>query len=716
MPRKTLKVALGILVVGFLLSVSTLPVSKAQAPGTMTATLVVQVHVNPTYDIYGSGSSEVDLTVNASSFSLANETTVNIHSQVPLSVTTSSASEAGFTRPVSYSFKGKVSGLYTYEFVIPSNATSLLIAAQSFEGGEGFLWRYVTGVPIIYASSPQIAIFNQGPVLVAPSGSILSQLYDLKGGSLTPPGPSGPSNQPSYPMPISGAIAVLQSVYFLPGSIAITAATLAVLVLVALDLLPSGRGALLSITSRTRSLWHGAGRPRITLGRLRGILRPRTLLVLFILISLVMVAGGALGGPAPRRTAYIMAATTSVSAIQNGLRPVAGDVQVVTPAQDFTDFAVMSSVGQFQIVVISNLPPAQLAEDSGFILAGLGNVPVIVIDNSTSPTFANQVAGLYSGSVVRVHDASNLTGSDLNGIAFLLSQNTRSNLLGLAISPGEFNALAAGEAALSMVLVFVGWAYLGSLAAKPESWRDLEHIATVIGAGVFVFVYSEAIYVATSSLLAFPIALHAVNSGAKITAISLLGFGGGSTPRLAAGFLGVIVGLVGTEGGLSVRKSDFALVTAVALVLVANPFSIGQFVFQGILLFFPLSSIGASTTQLGSAYASSLSLKGFIYGVGSALGGGVTPQYLLSAGKILFFAGLVPLAYLRNLGRTTTAIAVFVVAVIVGDGGVRVGEMTPDKTFGAMLPGVVLGFAFAAAILGLGLLERYVRGTWRSRN
>src|SRR5208337_1057625 len=131
--------------------------------------------------------------------------------------------------------------------------------------------------------------------------------------------------------------------------------------------------------------------------------------------------------------------------------------------------------------------------------------------------------------------------------------------------------------------------------------------------------------------------------------------------------------------------------------------------------FIPLVSVGPVAGQLGAAYTSSLSLKEFILGVGSALGGSITPTYLLSAGKTLFFASLVPLAYLKKLGRTTTAIAVLAVALIAGDGGVRVGEMTPDKTVIAILPGLAIGFAFAAVLLGLGVVEKYVRGNWRSK-
>jgi hypothetical protein len=449
--------------------------------------------------------------------------------------------------------------------------------------------------------------------------------------------------------------------------------------------------------------------------RFRSLFQPRKLLALFLLCALLMASAAAIGGPDPRLKAYVVAqpssATDNVADIQESLQKVAPNTLVITPAQDYTDFAVMSSVGQFELAVFSSYPSAGIGEIQGYILPSLTNVPVIMVDNSADKTLAGLIETTYSGKVLQVQDAGNLTLGEQRELASLLAASSRTNLFGLNLSVYDFNALMAFEAVLSILLVFIGFCYLGSLASESSSLTDLTHLVSVLGAGIFVFVFSEALYVTVSSMLAFPLSLHAVISGAHyLTAVSLLGFGGGSTPRLAAGFLGVLVGVVGTRGSPPIEKSDLVLVLGIGLFLLANPFSIGQFVFQGLLLFLPLGNLA-----FGAAYASSLSLKGFIYGVGSALGAGVTPTYLMSAGKMLFFAGLVPLAYLRKMGRTTMIIALLLVALFVGDGGVRIGEMTPDKTVIAILPGLVIGFAFAFLILGLASIEKYVRGVRRSK-
>jgi hypothetical protein len=306
--------------------------------------------------------------------------------------------------------------------------------------------------------------------------------------------------------------------------------------------------------------------------------------------------------------------------------------------------------------------------------------------------------------VIHVQNASSLTPAEQQQIGEELSSNVRLRILGVSISVESFKYILILEGVLSFVLIFLGWAFLGSLTSEAVLRSDFSHLATVVSFGVFVFLFSETIYVTTSLLLAFPISLHAVISGAKdVTAVGYLGFGGGSTPRLAAGFLGVIFGISLTKGGPKLEKTDLALILGITLFILADPLLLGQFVFQGLLLFF-------GNFAFGNAFTSSASLKSFIYGVGSVFGGSVNPTYLMSAGKMLYFSGLVPLAYLGKMGRTTTTLVALLAALLIGDGGVRVGEMTPQKTLIAVVPGLVVGFAFLIVFLGLAAAEKYVRG------
>ncbi len=697
-----------------LLVLPSIPQGRAQVPAYPSAQVLVEVHESVVYDLYGSSVSQVHGSVNGTISPIDSSTTIQVLSNIqPYSayltwvfVNGSTRSESEFPTP---------GAVPTYYLVLPANTASFQFSIQGSTTGVELLWRYLGSVPVIEVIGLDVPT-SYTTHIVIPSGTILSQEYGPGGGSTSfssATSPSGESGYSSYTIQPGVSLVVLQSNLFLPASIAITSATLVMIALAALGLFGQGRQILQRLRRSLLglvSILHLSSLRRLRPGfRFRNLFQPRKLLALFLLCALLMASAAAIGGPDPRLKAYVVAEPSSVAGIQENLQKVAGNTLVITPTQDFTDFAVMSSVGQFELAVFSSYPSAGVAEIQGFILPGLANVPVIMVDNSTNVALAKLIETTYPQKVLQVQNAGALTSGEQQELANLLATSSRTNLFGLNLSIGGFNALLAFEAVLSILLVFIGFCYLGSLASDSSSLTDLTHLVSVLGAGIFVFVFSEAIYVTVSSLLAFPLSLHAVISGAHyLTAVGLLGFGGGSTPRLAAGFLGVLVGVVGTGGSPPIEKSDLALVFGVGLFLIANPFSIGQFVFQGLLLFLPLGNL-----TFGAAYASSLSLKGFIYGVGSALGAGVTPTYLMSAGKMLFFAGLVPLAYLRKMGRTTMVIALLLVALFVGNGGIRIGEMTPDKTFIAILPGLVTGFVFAFLILGLALIEKYVRGVRR---
>jgi hypothetical protein len=424
---------------------------------------------------------------------------------------------------------------------------------------------------------------------------------------------------------------------------------------------------------------------------------------------MLMVSLGAISGPDPRVHVYVVSSPGSVGQIQRNFASFEPSLLVITPAQDYSDFEVMSSVADFNIAVISNYPSLAIPTIDGFIVKGLANVPIIVMDNQADQLLANQTKALYESKVIHVQNVANLTTSEKQQISETLNANARVRVLGLNLGTTSFRAVLGAEAVLSFLLIFLGWAFLGSLASETKIQSDLSHLSTVVSSGVFVFLFSEITYVTTSILLAYPLSLHAVISGAKeITAVGLLGFGGGSTPRLAAGVLGVISGVLLTEGAPKLGKTDLAIILGIGLFMLSDPLYLGQFAFTGLLLFL-------GNFSFGSAYVSSQSFKGFIYGIGSALGGSVNPTYLLSAGKMLYFSGLVPFAYLGRMGRTTMAIVALFTALLLGDGGVRVGEMTPVKSVITVVPGLLVGFSFLILFLGLASAEKYVRGVKRVR-
>jgi hypothetical protein len=682
-------------------------------------TIAMQVTINPNYDFLGSGTNTVSASIVAPQLNVPQGVSVEILTSFLADHITEVVTLNGVNQSLAYSVaSGRYGIFYGYNSVVPANSTSFSASISGTQGGSAFLWRYVSSFPLVQLSGLNLPVL-QTATMVAPSGTVLSQLYDHTGASL-PLSSSPPINrtgsETTYAVDLNTKVLVMQPSIFVPASIAITVMAIAMTVLAGLNLFPRGRLILARGTRPIRNIvplgavGHAFRRPTNLKGFLKSLFQPKKLLTLFLLCALLMVAVGAVAGPDPRLKAYVMADPNSVNQIQSSLDQAHGNVFAITPAQDYSDVVQMASVGEFNVLVVSNYPPLDLPEVSKFVLPALSDIPLVIVDDSADPGFVTQIRAFVSpDAIVHVHSVGSLDANETQTLSTYMSTITRPNVLGLDLSSSGFKVVEIVEALLSFVLIFSGLAFLGSLASESTSQTDFAHLATVISSGVFVFFFSEVIYVVTSALLTVPVSLHAVVSGAHdITAVGLLGFGGGSTPRLAAGVLGFIMGLVVSGGVSRVRLGDFALIAGIVLIIIASPFFLGQYVFQAMLLF------GSSNFGFGNAYTSSLSFKSFLYGVGGALGGNTSSTYLMSAGKILFFAGLVPFAYFKKMGKTSTALAVLIVALMIGDGGVRVGEMTPDKTVIAIIPGIVVGFVFLIPLIGVALVEKYVRGKWNS--
>jgi hypothetical protein len=608
-----------------------------------------------------------------------------------------------------------------YFVIIPSGSISATISIQGFQTDEVFLGRYVLTIPQVIVQTPSNLSLIASSIttnLLLPKSSEISAAYGFGSASVAgqaEPVPSatnidtGQGGELLYQIPPYIATMVIQSKLFNPLAVVLTLLAIVLVASAALGFFSKGRTwaqalymriviAINTQYNKIMRLLHIKRNP-VSL-RLRQRLKARNFLILFILCGVLMVSFAALTGPNPSVGVYIIASSQDAKQIQGQLQALSPTrLQVVTPAQDYSDFDVMSSVGMFKVLVISGYPGPALSEVSKFILPNINNVPVVVIDSSSAdPTFVSQIRAVYNGQIIDLNDTSTLSSA--------LSEVQGSNALGLQISNSNFKLVLITEAGLSFLLILFGWAYLGAKVVEPIGEKSLMSIASVIVNGIFVFYLSEVLYIVTSATLNFPLSLHAVISGAQnVTAVGLLGraihlpFGGGTTPRLLMGTVGILLGGFSATQSKIFSRRAIALITGVLIILLTNPLELGKVVFQVLLLF-------VGNTPLGVAYSSALTLKGFLYGIGSALGGTITPVYLMSAGKMLYFAGLVPLALVRKMGRFTATFTFIICAVIVGDGGVRVGEMTPDKTVIAILPGLIAGGTIAFVLLLISWLER----------
>ena len=178
-------------------------------------------------------------------------------------------------------------------------------------------------------------------------------------------------------------------------------------------------------------------------------------MTLFVLCGVLMVSIGVMAGPSPQIKAYVVANPSPVPQIQNNLNLAVGSSQVFTPGQDYSDFGVMSSIGFFNVVVISNYPPLALPEVASFLLPNLGNVNVIVVDNQANQTLVSEIKALYGSKVIAVENAANMNFTEVKAISSAVSccSENRPNPLGIKLSAGGFNDVVEAEAALSMITV-----------------------------------------------------------------------------------------------------------------------------------------------------------------------------------------------------------------------------------------------------------------------
>lgn len=639
--------------------------------------------------------------------------------------------------------KGVYASFVSYVFTLPNTSSSVLMTIDGNQGGEGFVYRQVGTVPVLSVRGLTNISTTHRTFIAVPPHSLIEKAY-------TYGGPGGPGGYPVsvqktglsgggydyYVLPPSANTFIVQSIYYFPASVAILVLSVLAVILTLLGFVTTigkkfadwstlSRGFIeskffrpLSSTFHFRSSKAGrnafssVGWKRF----FRKYLQSKNLLVLFILCGVLMAGLASAAGPAPQFKAYVIADPPVASHIQTELQHnIVGNLQVYTPAQDYVDFQVMSNVGMFNMVVISSFSNFSIADVAQYVTPGLGNVPLIVIDNNANQTFANEIRLAYPQNVINVQNAASLNLTEINQIKSHITCCAKSspNVLGLQISNRDFTDILAIEGALSMVLVYLGWAFLAAKAVEPTTEDTLTHMVLIIAFGIFVFFFSEMIYVVTSTILRFPLSLHAVISGAKdITATAILGkvihlpFGGGSTPRDLAAVLGIFVGALGNAWESKFSKKSLVFFIGLGLIIYLNPLVIGQYFYQFLLLF-------VGNVYLGPVTNNVYSFKDFLYSIGYAFGGNITPVYLLSAGKMAFFAGLVPLAFIRRMGKNTATLTLVVAAIVLGHGGLRVGEMTPDKTVIAVLPGLAAGVVFGLVLLLIAAFEKYLSTHYR---
>ncbi|MGI0081555.1 MAG: hypothetical protein ACRECH_18295, partial [Nitrososphaerales archaeon] len=388
--------------------------------------------------------------------------------------------------------KGVFASFVEVQFTVPASSSNFTVTIKGEQNAESVLYRQVAYIPIMTVKGLPNVTTTSTTLLSVPYHSIIANAY-------TYGGPGGPGGFPFtltevgvsggntiYSVPPIGATNglntfVLQSVYYYPASVALFVLAILTVLLAILGLVPSvarkftnllsgwRRGIVQPVVSAFASLerrwskigggggaYNGNRAQRFSSKRFfRKYVQSKNLLVLFILTGILMASLAAAAGPAPQFKVYVIADPSTATRIQNNLQTLIGNVQVVTPAQDYVDFQVMSNVGMFNMIVVSNYTSFNIGSITSSVGQGIGNVPVIVVDNASNPALVALIRSAYPRLVINVTNAANLNSTEAQTVKNAVNCCARSapNILGLALSNNDFAALAATEGALSLILV-----------------------------------------------------------------------------------------------------------------------------------------------------------------------------------------------------------------------------------------------------------------------
>jgi len=429
-------------------------------------------------------------------------------------------------------------------------------------------------------------------------------------------------------------------------------------------------------------------------------------LSIYIMCAFLMLSLGFVVGPDPRLKVYVLSSTYETSAsLRNFVEQELGGV-AITMFDETSEFETLTNLGIFSAVIVADFYPFQEKILDSYVYPALYNMPthygsIIVLEQYADPFFAQELQGRYGERVIVI--------KDLNSLSKILTNiPKKTSALGLKIDSSLYLIVATLLGACSLLLFFLALAYLAS--ASIELGKNLTRIGLfeVMVLAVFVFVFTEVIYIVCSVLIAMPLGLHA--GGGRITAVGLLGFGGGSTPRMVAGFLGFMLGTFASlKEGLRLGRIGLATFVIIVFFIVVDPLTSGLIFYEFILLY-------ASPYTFETAAATMSYVKNFLSSFGVALGGWVSPTLLISTGIILYYAGAISFFLFPRLRKNTATMLLFFCAFSAASGGIRVSNMRPWDAFMSMLPGIMAGLAVSFIFYGINFAESFIKDKLERRN
>ena len=418
-----------------------------------------------------------------------------------------------------------------------------------------------------------------------------------------------------------------------------------------------------------------------------------SLLTIYVTMAILMLALSLTVGPSPTPRVYLSATRETAEEIAPFI--VDAGFDFITASEGQGAFDVMASLGSYNAAIIADFTPSYVGEQG---LPGLGSLnKIFIITNSSTEEFIQTSQRIWEDSVILLEDPSDLT--------FALQRlELDSNVFGSSVSQGLFNGVVAFVGLLSLLIAFVATAFLASTIIERKSDRSAVYtIAQTIVFSVMIFSFTQMVYMASAVLLQIPLGLHSGGGSSNLTAVGLLGFGGGSRPRMALAALGFVVGVLLTREGRV--KFDGKVALALALVgsfMLLNPLN-GGLTFHQFLLTFTTSFTPESSGQsIGQ-------IKTFIGGAGDFWTSSLTTSYFIQRGVPLLYASTIPMAMYARLERSVATLVLLGASFGASWGFMRLADQVPTKAFASIPPGLILGFAIIPLVLLLSYGEGYLR-------
>ncbi|MEM0117540.1 MAG: hypothetical protein QXV32_03760 [Conexivisphaerales archaeon] len=440
-------------------------------------------------------------------------------------------------------------------------------------------------------------------------------------------------------------------------------------------------------------LTNNSSRSKLRIIRLKLKLRPfnsKKWLGFFVLSAVLMIGFAFLFGPSPTPRAYLASTPGTTPAIAPYIQ--AANWTYLTPLQvTGTDkFDTMSTLGAFDAIILADYPPPLDTE-------GLTSAyHIIVLTQYVNKNDSTVLQQLYpSYTLIFLNNVSQLTKT-------LSTIHPRTNPLGMVTPESIYVPVVLFEAVMSFVIVFFALGFLSS-AIIEGSKKGLGGIAEAVAFSVLTFLFAQMVYIVTTVFLGIPVGLHASTSH-DTTAVGMLGFGGGTRPRMLSGSLGFLLGILTTKEARS--KLDFigffAFVGAGLFILV-DPGNLGNLFSQLVL---------ATLSGVPTLGAGGQTYEGIRHIIGTFMqlfGDNATVNYYSQHGAAAFYAGVIPFALFSRLGKSSATFLALFSAYVAGTGFVRISDMIPLKAMASVIPGVALGAVILIIFVGLGLLEWFIR-------